>query len=275
MSLGAQIDLLELQMNAIAQENAELEQNLLPVDASRKGDPGSFPPEGPILAEDTSQEEKPNSVTGCNYYSDDCALKSASLGVQSGDRCLQMDCQELREQLTWSTQDLSRQGSNLGMDDGAKGPQFTLSTPSLHSLSEQICSEVAAAEQEVRHLAMQEVQEAQRCERQRQTECWELRLQLACAREQLQSQELQLQSVAEGSDGSPLHAQRHGSSCDEVQKLHSELESARQQAAQWRRMVLEEQERNNELQERLAEAMRSERSAVRALRQKVGTPPRT
>merc|ERR1740123_2278505 len=118
-----------------------------------------------------------------------------------------MDCRELREQLTWSTQDLSRQGSNLCMDDGARAPQFTLSTPSLHSLSEQICSEVAAAEQEVRHLATQEVHEAQRRERQRQTECWELRLQLACAREQLQSQELQLQSV-----GSTPRAQGHGSS---------------------------------------------------------------
>jgi len=252
MSLGAQIDLLELQMNAIAQQNAELEQHLLPVDATRKGDPGSLPPEGPILAEEDPPE-------------DDRVLKNASLGAPAGDRCVQIDSQELREQLAWSKQSLSRQGSNFGMDDGARASQFTLSTPSLQSLSEQICSEVAAAEQEVRRNAMQEVQEAQRRERQRQAECWELRLQLACAREQLQSQELQLQSVAKAAD-SPPHAQERGTSCDKVHKLHSELEAARQEAAQWRRMVLEEQERNNELQERLVEATRSERSAKRSER---------
>lgn len=237
MSLGAQIDLLELQMNAIAQQNAELEQHLLPAHHLRS--------EHLRFVVETDVPEQ---------RIDECEHR----------RRLERECQKLREQLAKSKQEVTGHSRILKVADQQPVNYFNRN-PRLQSLSEQICLQLAHAEQEVRQQALMEVQEAERREQQLKDECWELRVQLANASKQLQCKELQLQMTARSSDipaGVSPSAQ-----ADLVQELRAECIAEKQNAARWRRMVLEEQERNNELQERLLEASKAEREARRAERE--------
>lgn len=237
MSLGAQIDLLELQMNAIAQQNAELEQHILPAGHLRSGDLR-------FVVETNVPEQR----------------------IDEGEhrRRLERECQELREQLARSKQEVTGHASLLKTEDQQPVNYFKRNTR-LQSLSEQICLQVAHVEQEARQQARTEVQEVERREQQLKDECWELRVQLANASKQLQCKEMQLQMAARSS-GIPA-GMSPSAQADLVQELRAECIAEKQDAAKWRRMVLEEQERNNELQERLLEACKAEREARRAERE--------
>lgn len=236
-SISAQIDLLEAQMSAIAAQNAALEQNILP----GRGSPLSplRPPSEP------PQKEAP----------EDEILERKELVAASGferQASLERQCEQLEEQLKRAKEEAEEQQRHVEHEGKLRAQQVQL-------VCEQLREQVARSEQE----AWTEVVEARQREARVLQENEELRAQLAQALEQLSARDLDASQ--------PLGTNMSISSLDLLDTrpdVCPECHSVKEEAKQWRRMVLDEQEKNSQLQERLLEAVRAERAIRRAERER-------
>jgi len=153
-------------------------------------------------------------------------------------------------------------------------------------ICEHLRIQVQRAEEEAQANARKEVEDMKAKERQWEGRCEKLCQQFARVREDAASE-------AKAAEQERIRVQALQLECDRlrsaratsnptgapdqklIQDLTAKLEAAREDAANYRRMVIEEQGRNSELQQQLVDASRAKREATAALREVRRSPTRT